>query len=650
MKKKNYKLYKNNNGIALISILIAVAFISIIGSALLYITYTNFQMKIMNNRSKANFYEADGEMVNAVMALRDYTSGDDALTKADSIVTVDPNDPTKYVYDVRNAMHFAGIDNGSDGNPADLAWFVPNPGTNPQTYDRFQIIPTGTATKEGPVGGVTTYTLENFTVKQTSNVIKNDDSTFQRRDDARGTYENTVKTNVQLKILEQTSTGGGNKGVGDFSMLMDSPISVASGQFSFVTLYGDAFFSYYDHGYNYDLYGAGTPSFDTFPHGTGDGTYTKPGRYYREYHYSAGSERSNPAVFLQNISKVNIEGKYCVVYGDMVLTGDSCFVINGSGNLTVYGDIYLEDHATLICNGTIYMPESVLPGRENQCTIYYGKNIDGTDNGTTLEDHLQYAGGLSAIQRVSDANFKEFCKELKLNDDKAYNDGVAYNILKKNAAGDKFEIENADGVKKDFSVFDQYKDGKTQSYATSAKYYDTPCKVMFSNQTTDTELHGPSRTNSLIFIARSPGVNNQNITLRPAQNSPTYIPELKVNRAIKDQYEFKDSVINSTVISREPIAFNVQHGVYVSKMGSAMFNYLTVKSKDKTNAYYDSAVHSFDFNDSKTQLDDISAGDFFETTANTTCKRILSVSVNGGSGATTYYNSVSFKGYVKDAD
>ena len=76
---KNNRLMKkrlNNEGVALISIMICVAFVAIIASALLVITYTNFEMKVMNLRSKENFYETDGQLTRITTLFR-YNLSDD---------------------------------------------------------------------------------------------------------------------------------------------------------------------------------------------------------------------------------------------------------------------------------------------------------------------------------------------------------------------------------------------------------------------------------------------------------------------------------------------------------------------------------------------------------------------------------------------
>ena len=98
------KLNGNNKGIALISILIAVAFISIIGSTLLYITYTNFQMKVLNNRSKQNFYETDGELVRITSTLRDFADNPNTV----DALFVDNGNGTA-TYSIDNVLLMAGL-------------------------------------------------------------------------------------------------------------------------------------------------------------------------------------------------------------------------------------------------------------------------------------------------------------------------------------------------------------------------------------------------------------------------------------------------------------------------------------------------------------------------------------------------------------
>ena len=60
----------NNKGVALISVMIAVAFISIIASSLLYISFSNYTMKVANTEAKKNFYEVEGDINKITTTLR----------------------------------------------------------------------------------------------------------------------------------------------------------------------------------------------------------------------------------------------------------------------------------------------------------------------------------------------------------------------------------------------------------------------------------------------------------------------------------------------------------------------------------------------------------------------------------------------------
>ena len=66
----NKKYLKNNRGAALVSVMIAVAFIAILASSLLYMAYSNYKMKIVNYESKANFYGTEHDMVVLSTAIR----------------------------------------------------------------------------------------------------------------------------------------------------------------------------------------------------------------------------------------------------------------------------------------------------------------------------------------------------------------------------------------------------------------------------------------------------------------------------------------------------------------------------------------------------------------------------------------------------
>ncbi|MBR3040937.1 MAG: hypothetical protein IKI20_09880 [Lachnospiraceae bacterium] len=569
MKKRESRMAKNlnnNKGIALISILIAVAFLTIIGSALLYITYSNFQMKVMNLNSKENFYETDGELVNVTAAVRTYCENP---TKADSLVVSDGGGG--YVYDITNALTLAGIDTS---------------GTYYVDGDRFELSKTGIATKDVN-GSITTYTFKDFAVKQTS-------------DEG---YVNKVKTDLKVKILQQTTAGPKKKGLGECSMLFDSTLSCSSnGQFSFLSLYGDTYYSSYTYGSNGNTFG-------TFPGVAGEGTYTFPGKY------TNGSD-SAPALLLTNNAKINFNSDYMAVYGDLVLKDKTCLYIT-TGDLTVYGDIYLLGDSQLVCGGHIYQPSSPLPGRTTQPCVYSAVNTPAT--AADIKKHVYYPNNTKLApyigDEVTDDSFKAFATLLNLNDNDKTNDGISKKIIKEVT----YKTQNY-GTKTNFNIFKDY--ASDQEIRVTADYYGTPCGICFLRQ----DVMNSDYKNYLVFVAHTDS-------------------NAKTTRIVQAN-------LGSTFVSNTPLVLDVQHGCYITKMGSDIYDYLTQPTNGTP--YYDANIHNFKMNAGGNlesgDMNHYSAKDFLQDDTNTHVSNMFSYGTNGGSGTPTYINSITFEGYVKDAD
>lgn len=568
MKKRESRMansLNNNKGIALISILIAVAFLTIIGSALLYITYSNFQMKVMNLNSKENYYETDGELVNVTSAVRAYCEDP---TKAETLLVPAGG---AYTYDITNALLLAGIDTS---------------GTYTVDGDSFTISKTGSATKDVN-GNITTYTFQNFSVEQ-----KSDEG-----------YKNKVKTDLVVKILKQTTGGPKKKGLGECSMLFDSTLSCSSnGQFSFLSLYGDTYYSSYTYG------STGNPN-GTFPGIGGTGTYTNPGKY------TNGTD-SKPALLLTNNAKINFNSDYMAVYGDLVLKDKSCLYIT-SGELTVYGDIYLLGDSQLVCGGKIYQPTSVLPGRNQAPCVYSGVGTPASQ--ADIKKHVYYPQNTKSApyigEDLSDESFKAFATLLNLDDTNKDNDGISKKILKEVV----YKTQN-NGTMNNFNIFKDY--ASDQEVKVTASYYGTPCGVAFLRQ----DVMNSEYKNYLVFVAHS------------ASNG-------KTTRIVQAN-------LGSTFVADTPLVLDVQHGCYITKMGSDIYDYLT----EPTNGtpYYDANIHNFKMNIGGSleggDMNHYSAKDFLQDDTNTHISNMFSYGTNGGSGTPTYINSVSFTGYVKDAD
>ena len=652
MKKKTdvLKRINNNRGIALISILIAVAFISIIGSALLYITYTNFQMKVMNNRSKANFYETDGELVNVVTLLRN-----SAADPESTVQTQNNWDNHATLSDTAYSSAFILTDDAGNVTGYDISRVLSAAGVS-SSYtdakgDRFVIKTKGNAVRLAE----NQYVLQDFEVVQKAN-------------DKDGSY-NKVKTDVVLKLKEVSSAPGGKTGVGECSMIFDSSLSCSSDSkadgFSFLTLYGDAYYSSYYYG----------TSGNEFPDFGGSGMYTQPGAYMPS---DPTNENSKPALKLSGETKINFCNNYMVVFGDLVLEDDSCLNID-HGSLTVYGDIYLLDNSTLICGGKIYQPKTTLPGRGAECMYYVGDSSSASQaTSVDLAKHLYYPNqdntknAPKVSEEVTDDNYKDFCKLLHLNDDDAKNDGITPQIIK------TVEYKKSDGsvYKSDFDITRDITQMVSNLDYTTTYYGRTVGVKFYWGDVINNEY--PDR---LVFMCNprvDGGVSTQYAEEWEAH--PDYAVKVEVQPDPNNPYwkknmwtwegtpmggaavtELKSSNIRSTYISANPIHLAVQHGAYISKMGDDVYQYLTQPTEG--DPYYDATslggtkggIHHFNFDlssmgQSGGTQNYFSAGDFLQTDANPKIQLLFNYGVNGGTEEPTYINSVSFSKYVKDAE
>lgn len=59
MNNKNYKLSKNNSGSAIVTVLVIVAFVTILATAILYLALSNFRMKMTERKTEEIFYESE---------------------------------------------------------------------------------------------------------------------------------------------------------------------------------------------------------------------------------------------------------------------------------------------------------------------------------------------------------------------------------------------------------------------------------------------------------------------------------------------------------------------------------------------------------------------------------------------------------------
>lgn len=187
---------KNNKGMAMVTVLIALTFIAIIASSLLYMAYMNYRMKVMRYNSMDNFYTAE-------YALADLT------TTLQNIAANQPSVPDA-VDKVKDAVGYSlasGVKSYS--NTAVQALIQ-------QASQEADILISTTDTYDTDGDG--TADVSNFAEYNDHIMLYGVRITARTRDAE--PYVSTISTDIKLVF----DAAAGELDVNDFSVLTDSPI------------------------------------------------------------------------------------------------------------------------------------------------------------------------------------------------------------------------------------------------------------------------------------------------------------------------------------------------------------------------------------------------------------------------------------------
>ena len=372
------KFMKDNRGAALVSIMIAVAFIAILASALLYISFNNFQMKTINYQSKVNFYEAESDLVVASTAIR-------------NAVYNDASNPMGKLKEVVGYKKDGDIERYNPEKIASLVYSSVTPGADPSAWNEVVDGKDVTFTAK-------TLTGSNFIVVDESAEIKKvtlEDIVIKHVDPKTGAT-NTITTDLVYRIKQDTKEQDPG-GIGEFSILMDSPVSSTSTYCTRITTYGNVF--------------------------VGPGTYQ----------YVSGTNTVDPsaatAMTLTDKTFYTVNGDYMVVFGDIILE-DTAVLNIANGNLTVYGDIILRDNASFICSGNLFFPEGTKPNS----TDTYGIKIDTAPGqagkANNVIPNILYTDQAANCGYVKVADYNIIVEELNLHNTDRNDDGILNQIIK----------------------------------------------------------------------------------------------------------------------------------------------------------------------------------------------------------------------------
>lgn len=370
MRKKVFRL--DNRGAALVSIMIAVAFISILASAFLYMSYNNFTMKVTNYESKQNFYETEQQLMQMSSKLRsEVMASSNPLNELKSIAGVDAMGR----YDSRQLAALAfGTTPGGTADKATITYNADyytvgtkNLGTN---YTEVEINDT-----------VTKVTLHDI------NITKHDSESDS---------QNSITTDFVMYI-EEFMTAKNAGGIGEFSFLMDSPMNI-SGNGTKLNVFGNCF--------------AMSTVFED--------SKSMPGTF----------NSGNAALYLTENSNLNVLGDQMIVYGDLVIANNATLNIIGA-ELTVFGDIYLlGPNSTIVCTGVINFPSQAdtrnNSGSGDKYEIYVRNGSLDTNDASLVREHI--LPHTFSVNILPDASMDTVMTKLHTNDADATNDGIVNNI------------------------------------------------------------------------------------------------------------------------------------------------------------------------------------------------------------------------------
>ena len=365
----------NNKGAALVSIMVAIAFISIISTTLLMISVNNYAMKVESGNSKRNFYETEQDINIVTAKIRTEIKGSSSNAT---------NDVRKLVGGAEDASTYSGA------NLAKLVYPSAGSAVVTDNGDTFTF-GSGNIDVYSAAGG-DKVTLQGVTVKQVN---------------ADG-FENTVKTDIEFYIKKPVSSDA-NAGVGDCSFLLDSPILIdSSGDSTRVNIYGCSIIGQYNF--------VGSKS---VPKAIGVNSGA----------LDVANAKDDASMYLCGNGGLNFLSDYTVVIGDMYIC-DQSIVNVPRGNFTVFGNVYLADNAALICNGNFRIGDGYgIYKVTNSSTGALSAKISSTDK----DKNVILSGSYSEL---TESDYNGVASQLKLNDGDSTNDGITNNILVPNTAKD----------------------------------------------------------------------------------------------------------------------------------------------------------------------------------------------------------------------
>ena len=436
----------NNKGAALISVLVAVVFVSIVATTLLTISLNNYQMKVEKNRANQNFYETENDINVITLNVRNKIAGSTGDPQADVVNLVKNNsDSTKYSGEKLARLVYpspytgASVSGGYKIYDGDNEYLFKDGGA-----DSINI-------ETKPAGSI--VTLKGITVTHINNVDK---------------HTNTVKTDISFYIKKEQPNSA-DVTVGDCSFLLDNTVSFSGSSPTRTNIYGCCVI----------------------------GKYNADQMVRVSVNAQNKVTSSNGAcVIIGGSSCINFLAPYTIVAGDIYLSSKAVLNVY-KGTFIVLGNIYIQDSAAFVCNANLKMgPNSYIykVGSDGSLTKLNEKDVTGSGTSEKITDRANQGANtnywpnlrksnnapVSSIAYLNTTEYTNTLAKINLGDSNNSNDGILNKILKKQDGQYCYEL-NKDDQQKDNYVLKFHGD----------KYYV---------QVPDADLNG-KYFNSLLFVS-----------------------------------------------------------------------------------------------------------------------------------------------------
>lgn len=338
----------NNKGAAMVTVLIAVTFIGILATSLMYMAYMNYLTKAMRYNATDNFYTSEFALddlssslqQSAVDLHQSSVAGTISHLKTD-VLNVHTNGGVQY-YD--NTAVASLIKNATELASVSVNTVVNKDGSG---------IPTESNYEEGA----------NYVLLKGVEITTTTDSG----------YVSTISSDIKL---EWEPVGNGEMDVNDFSILSDAPILVNKHD----AIIGGNLYLHSAPDYDYDDY-------------TGTRTTEEQRRYDAFGSRGRTFFPKGTAITLYDVAKLTILSRQAIIEGDIRIGSGS--VLNINGDVRVYGKIILEDNATLQVSGTLKTRDGIYyknasgamsqVAANSKCTVVGASSLAITGEGASMK-------------------------------------------------------------------------------------------------------------------------------------------------------------------------------------------------------------------------------------------------------------------------